>query len=107
MYNWDIYFEDYQQFDKVSFQYRSDADVVNNSMTNIECSVKKLITAVSDIAKSLDGMNATIAESAIGVNDIAEKTTDIVELTLRSQNVVAICENSVGELDKLMSRFKV
>ena len=98
---------DYQKFNEVSVQYSKDADAFNNSMSDIESSAEKFSDTIKDIVQALNGMNTTISETAIGVGDIAEKTTDIVEGTIRNQGIVSDCLNSAHELTELVSKFKL
>ncbi|MBO6149005.1 MAG: methyl-accepting chemotaxis protein [Lachnospiraceae bacterium] len=72
--------KDYVSFTSVSRQYNDDAIYFENSMKEITDAVNSLSDSMDSIREAIDGINTTINESAIGVTDVAQKTTDIVGL---------------------------
>ncbi len=98
---------DYDNFGKVSDQYRSDATTFKDSMTEIENSVSALNENINMIVEAIGGINGTIAESADGVTDIASKTTDMVGETSGTADKVGECRNRVKELNEIIGRFKL
>ena len=98
---------DYDNFGKVSDQYRSDATSFKDSMSDIEASVSTLNSNINMIVEAIGGINTTIAEAANGVTDIADKTSDMVGSTSGTADGVASCRDRVKELNEIISRFKV
>ena len=90
--------KDYDQFIDVSQQYNNDAHVFQASMQDIHVAIVNLTNTIQDINEAIEGINSTIGESAIGVTDIAQKTTDIVSLSSHTYELV---EESVGHSDAL------
>ncbi len=99
--------KDYEKLTKVSEQYNSDAEYINNLMSEFETSAGQLDTAVSSISTAMNEVAATVNESAKGVQGIAEKTTEIVDKTVFETKLAD--ENSQGAkvLFELVERFKI
>ena len=100
-----VVLKDYSQFASVSEQYHDDAGAFEQSMTKIESAVNNLNNTISDIAEAINGINSTVNESTIGVADIAEKTTDMVEQTVQNNELVADCIESVRRLQAIAEMF--
>lgn len=96
---------DYEQFTKVSDQYREDANEFKNSMLQIKDGVEQLNTNIDEVADSINGISNTIEDVANGVTDIAGKTTDIVEGTSTQSTKVDECKNCVNDLEEIVGRF--
>ena len=76
-------------------------------MSTIEESVVKLTDTIAEIADALDGINSTVNESSIGVTDIADKTTNVVEQTLRNNELVENCIETVDRLNQITAMFQI
>ena len=70
---------DYQKLTRVSEQYNSNAEYIDELMTEFEGSAEQLDLAVSSISTAMNEVAATINESAKGVQDIAEKTSELLD----------------------------
>lgn len=100
-----VVLKDYEQFAQVGEQYDQDANTFADSMGTIETSINQLADTISDIAEALNGINSTVNESTIGVTDIAEKTTSMVEQTVINNELVDNCMESVEQLRAISARF--
>lgn len=89
---------DYEMFESISKQYDSDADTVDESMNSIFQMAEILKETATDIVSAVSGITETIAQAAFGVEDVAEKTTNVVEL---STDVVGVVENTSNNSQKL------
>ncbi len=98
---------DYKEFGKVSEQYKSDADTFGASMGDIKESISKLNEQIENIVDAVNGIDTTINESSIGVTDIAEKTSDMVNETAGSVEKVNECKKAVADLGDIIARFKL
>ena len=103
----DVVLNDYKQFMEVGNQYNADADVVKNSMLEVENSVSTLTDAIEQIANAINGINATIDEATVGVSEIAEKTGNVVIETAENVDLVDDCVKSVEELEEISNKFKI
>ncbi len=97
---------DYKEFDKVSEQYRDDAEAFKESMNAITNGISSLNDSITTIVDSIEGINSTIAEAADGVSDIAAKTCDMVSETQDSSSKVEECKDSVSDLNGIIATFK-
>ena len=98
---------DYQEFGKVSVQYREDADTFGNSMADIKASVGSLTADIEKIVKAIGGIDMTVTETSHGVVDIAERTTDMASETSESVNKVNECKDAVSDLNSIINKFSL
>lgn len=97
--------KDYKEFEEVSEQYQADADTFKTSMESVSTSMEELKNSIEAIADAMDGINKTVSESALGVSEIAEKTSDMVATTGTTYDQVEECHNCVQTLKKSVDRF--
>ena len=102
-----IVLKDYEQFAEVGEHYYNDSEGYSFGMSTIEESVIKLTDTIAEIADALDGINSTVNESTIGVADIAEKTTNVVEQTIQNNKLVENCMKTVGNLNEIATMFQI
>ncbi len=98
---------DYQEFGKVSVQYREDADTFGNSMSNIKSSVESLAVDIEKIVGAIGGIDLTVTETSHGVVDIAERTTEMASDTSDSVNKVNECKVAVSDLNSIINKFSL
>lgn len=96
---------EYKGFEKVSEQYQQDADVFKTSMEDVRKAMSGLADSIEAIAQALSGINDTVGESSIGVTDIATKTSNMVEKTGTTQEMVKECYNCVENLREIVQKF--
>lgn len=102
-----VVLNDYAQFKSVSEQYSADADDVKVSMSNVENAVNQLNIAIKSIAEAIEGINSTVDESTVGVTDIAEKTSNVVDRTAENASLVDACVKAIDRLEELAAKFKL
>lgn len=102
-----VVLKDYEQFAEVGEHYYNDSERYSSGMSTIEESVTKLTDTIAEIAGSLDGINSTINESTIGVTDIADKTTNVVEQTVQNNELVENCIETVDKLNQITAMFRI
>jgi len=97
---------DYDNFNQIGEQYYKDADTFKTSMTNISEQVVHLNASIQQIAEGVENIHNTIAETSIGVNDIAEKTCNVVEVTSDNYDLTNNTATSVNVLEKIVESFE-
>lgn len=97
--------KEYKEFEQVSQQYQQDADVFRTSMDNVKDAVAELTNAIEAIASAMNGINDTVGESSLGITDIAEKTSNMVEKTSSTNDMVTDCFDSVEHLQGIVQQF--
>ena len=100
-----VVISDYKEFNEVSVQYQEDADSYRNNMNEVKDAIKRLNTLIDSSAKSLDGIKDTVNEAAYGVTDIAEKTSDIVEKSSETNDMVTKCYGCADDLKVIVDKF--
>lgn len=101
----DVVLKDYDNFLSVGQQYDKDAKVFYNSMTSVEESVNTLTETINQIIGALGGINSTFSESSTGVQDIADKTSFVVQQTKQNSELVKDCRETVQKLHNIANMF--
>ena len=99
--------KDYDKFIDVSQQYNNDAHVFQVSLQDIHYLVEDLNRTLDEVSTNLDSINTTVGESALGVTDIAQKTTDVVGITARNLDLVGKSAKTAENLELAAGRFKI
>lgn len=97
--------QDYEAFLKVANQYNDDASIFNNDMVAINEQINTLLEAVVEIAGAVDSVSVIIGESADGVNNIAEKTSEITDAVENSNSLIANNKEDMIRLKKIIDMF--
>lgn len=97
--------QEYNEFKDVSVQYHQDANVFKESMGGVKDAIDSLGQSVDLIVDSISGINETVHESTIGVTDIAEKTSTMVEKSAESFDTVKECRTFVEKLHEMVDKF--
>ena len=97
---------DYDSFKQISEQYQSDADTFKSGMTNIFTEVERLNTSIASVTDAVENIHFTIEETSVGVNDIAEKTSNVVKVTSDNNTLTGNTVESVGELEAIIEKFE-
>ena len=98
---------DYKEFQEVSVQYQADADAYGDNMNKVKDAIDKLTALTETSAEALDGIKDTVNESATGVTDIAQKTSDMVEKTVDIHDKVTQCYGCADGLNNIVAKFKL
>ena len=73
----------------------------------VKDAIDKLTALTETSADALDGIKDTVNESATGVTDIAQKTSDMVEKTVDIHDKVTQCYGCADELNNIVAKFKL
>ncbi len=98
---------DYSDFMQSSDEYSETARSIEEFMSLANDEVSELERGIAQIADAMEGISNTVNESAIGVSDIAEKTTDVVGLTSETFERTMNCRDSAEKLRDITARFKL
>ena len=98
---------DYNDFMTSSDEYSEAAQSIEEFMNLANDEVSELKQSIAQIADAMEGISNTVNESAIGVSDIAEKTTDVVSLTSETFDRTMNCKDSAEKLREITSQFKL
>lgn len=95
----------YDEFETVSVKYSDDAKAFKESMTMIGNKTNQLSVAVNDIADSMNGINSTIEEESLGIQEMAEKTTSMAGKAGDTDMLADKCADYAAELAEMVSKF--
>lgn len=98
---------DYSSFMESSNEYSSAAQSIEDFMNQTNNEVRELKHNIAQIATSTEGINSTISGAQLGVNNIAERTSDVVKLTSETFNRTTNCKESAEKLRNITSRFQL
>jgi methyl-accepting chemotaxis protein len=99
-------FIDYKSFEEVGDRYDEDATSFKNNMGTVQESIESLLEVIQEISHAVTGINEMVNESAIGITDIADKTSDTVIQTERNYELVNECAKNTNQLKELVDKFK-
>lgn len=102
-----VVLKDYENFAGVGEHYYNDSERYSLGMSTIEESVLKLTDTIAEIADALYSINSTVNESTVGVTDIADKTTNVVEQTVQNNGLVEDCIETVDKLNQITAMFQI
>ncbi len=98
---------DYKEFGNVSVQYKNDADTFGQSMQEIRENIGILTKEIEKIAEAIQGIDTNINDATQGITDIADRTTNMTQESVESEDKARECKNAVENLTGIISRFKV
>ena len=96
---------DYDNFNQIGVQYMNDADTFKKGMDNISEDIKVLDSAMEQVAIAVENIYRTIGETSIGVNDIADKTANVVNATSDNYDLTNNTLARINELKKIVDKF--
>ncbi|MBO4883048.1 MAG: methyl-accepting chemotaxis protein [Lachnospiraceae bacterium] len=96
---------DYEEFGKVSEQYKNDADTFGKSMNEIRTNIGQLTSDIGKIADAISGIDNTVTEASHGVVEIAERSSEMAADTTASINKVEDCKKVVSDLNDIINQF--
>lgn len=98
---------DYGTFKTSGEQYHEDASAYMDLMDRIKRAIEELGSHIANIVTSVEDINATMNQSAQGVNEIAEKSAKVVESTMEGYERLNESKQSVKALESVTSKFKL
>lgn len=96
---------DYKEFKEVSVQYQADAGAYGDNMNRVKDAIEPFTALAETSADALNGIKDSMSESAAGVINIAQKTSDMAAKTEESHNMVAECYQCADNLKEIVTKF--
>lgn len=97
---------DYKEFTEVGKQYYKDAVAFEEDMIKIRGNAVDLMTEMEDISDAIHGISRTVEESAQGIVQIAEKTTDMAAETGENNRMVGQTRESAELLHEVVQELR-
>ena len=82
---------DYSDFMASSEEYSNATKTIEDFMTLANNQVIELKRGIMDISNVMEGISNNVSECSIGINDIASKTTNVVNLTTETYKRTTNC----------------
>ena len=98
---------DYADFMKSSDEYSAAAKSIEEFMNLANAEVRELEEGIANITDAVEGISNNVNESAIGVSDIAGKTTDVVSLTAETFERSMNCKQLAENLRDITAKFQI
>lgn len=98
--------KDYGNFTNVAQQYTKDAAAYEDGMTSIHEAIETLMESIIDITEAVEGINTTVNETTEGVTSIADKTSDMTNISIKNSEIAESCQESIKKLEKLIEMFQ-
>ena len=97
---------DYQKLVEVGETYSKDAEYFTKLMVGFNNTSESLKDSVEHIADAIQQVSVTISQSAQGVENIASRTSDIVQNVVEIQEITHANLDRASELKSIASKFQ-
>lgn len=98
---------DYDVFRESGSQYRMDADTFITVMGQVKGAVEALDSYISQIATAVEDINETVGQASIGVNTIAEKSSETVSTTMDGYAKLQESRQTIEALRTIVEQFHI
>lgn len=98
---------DYEEFGKVSEQYKKDATVIESNMLNVSESITQLSSNIMQITEAAEGIANAVSEAGSSIAEIAASTTDMAAKANENKDTVNDSIENIGVLTGIVEQFKI
>lgn len=98
--------KDYDEFNRIGVQYMDDADTFKKEMGQIATQIAELNTSIQSVSETVENISGTMQETALGINDIAEKTSNVVSATGDNYNMTGGTIERIEEMRNIVKKFE-
>lgn len=97
----------YQELVHTGELYSNDASIINNIITDLSATTEEVTAGIENIITAINEVAITVNEGATGSQNIAEKTSIIVEKVAEVQKQMQYTEESTQRLSGLVAKFRI
>ena len=101
----DTVLKDYSDFMGVAEKYTQDASDFEENMKSIGAEVETLLSAIVEIADSVNSITMTVGEAADNISSIAQKTLDVSQLVEGNAELMETNSENVVKLKNIVDMF--
>ncbi|MBO4337454.1 MAG: hypothetical protein J5842_05225 [Lachnospiraceae bacterium] len=91
--------------ENISRQYNDDTAHFERSLKEMHSAMNELEQIITEVDRSIDGINTTVSESARGIADVSGKTDNVVERTNEVEALVLQNVEQTENLQNLIGEF--
>ncbi|WP_083842270.1 methyl-accepting chemotaxis protein [Desulfosporosinus youngiae] len=99
--------KDYEAMVSIGEQYNSDAEFVDNLVTDFSATSEELTASIQEMTKVIEGIAVAANEGAESTTNIAQKATMVVEKTDEVMRQANVSKESSDHLIEIVSKFKI
>ena len=99
--------KDLKEIVTASDQYGKDADSIKDMLLTINESMEVLSKITKQITVSAAGINTIMEQSTLGVTDIAEKTSEVVNMSNETSITAERSMDNAKSLKEIVHKFKL
>ncbi|POO91115.1 methyl-accepting chemotaxis protein [Clostridium sp. 2-1] len=99
--------DDYKNMVSTGEQYYKDSEAVQALVSDFSQTAEELLSSIQSMVSSINEISASNDESAVGAQDISEKTLVAMERANNVANLMKTTENNAQELMSIVSKFKI
>lgn len=99
--------KDYKEIIAASEQYGQDADTIRAMLITINESMEILNNITKQITLSTAGISTIMDQSTVGVTDIAEKTSEVVNMSNETNIMAEKSMSNARSLKEIVQKFKL
>ncbi len=99
--------DDYKNMVSTGEQYYKDSEAVQALVSDFSQTAEELLSSIQSMVSSINEISASNDESAVGAQDISEKTLVAMERANNVTNLMKTTENNAQELMSIVSKFKI
>lgn len=97
----------YDMFDGVATAYNQDAENIDALICDFSATSEELLASIDSVLEAMNGIANATSEGAQGTVDIAERSSDVKNLTDTVSKEVEKCNNTAKKLNEEISVFIV
>lgn len=98
---------DYEMLVDTGNKYSGDAEIVEDLVSGLSATSEELLTSINIMIRSIGEVTKATNESALGITDIAESSSGMLNMSKEMVSQVEKSKQSVGLLTNKISNFKV
>jgi methyl-accepting chemotaxis protein len=99
--------DDYRNMLVIADNYTKDAEFVDNLVLNFSSTSEELLTSLSEVLKTIDGVSGAASEGAGGTTDIAIRISDISNKSNGLSEEALKSKENIVKLKQDISKFKI
>jgi methyl-accepting chemotaxis protein len=99
--------ESFDTFDKVAEAYNKDAVDLDSLISDFSATSQELLASIDGVLTSINAISTAANEGAIGVTEIAQRTSDIMNMAGVIDQTVDKCVETTVVLHRNIEKFKI
>ena len=99
--------ESFDSFDEVATVYNTDAIELDSLISDFSATSEELLASIDGVVSSIEAISTATNEGAIGITDIAQRASDIMNMAGVIDQTVERCVETTDVLHKNIEKFRI